>query len=153
MDSLSKYLWSAAALSSVLFLSWESGADWLVAAGTPQAGRADSVTPRWKAERLAPDPQIAQLPADAMSPIYPATPGKELLGKVPPAPRIVRERRQTASAVKPAENPVRQAMRTNSLPRQIYAARAADDPRQALDYAPEPQPQSRRLINFAHEVY
>jgi hypothetical protein len=155
MDSLTKYLCTAAALASVVCLNSEGGAVWRAAGWTPpaklsQAGLANSVMPRWKAERLALDVQITQSSANAMSPIYPASPGKELLGK--PIFVAARDRHQSKKA-KTAESPARQAIRLIKLPRQIYATRMVDDPRQAFAYAPERRAQPRRLIDFAHEVY
>ncbi len=153
MEAMAKYIWGVAVLVSVLGLAF-TGSPHLLAAMTSPAERADAATtPEWKVERLAADPQTADLPAGALSPIYPATPGKELLGKPVPPVRVVSA---NGAKRKPAENPVRQAMRTDRLPRQIYAARIDDDAQQALDYAPEPMPpraQPPRLINLAHQIY
>jgi hypothetical protein len=162
MEAMAKYLWGVAVLVSVLGLAF-TGSPRLFAAVSSHAERADAATtPEWKIERLAADPQTADLPAGALSPIYPATPGRELLGKPVPPVRIARAY-VGSSQRRPAENLVRQAMRTNRLPRQIYAARSDDEAQddnaqRALDYAPEREPpppraQSPRLINLAHEIY
>jgi hypothetical protein len=168
MEAMAKYIWSVAVLFAVLGLAF-TGSPRLLAAVTSHAERTDAPpTPEWKTERLAADPQTADLPAGALSPIYPATPGKELLDKPAPPVRVLRAHVlrahvQTAKR-KPAENLVRQAVRTDRLPRQIYAARTDDDAQddddaqQAYAYAPEREPlppraQPPRLINLAHGIY
>jgi hypothetical protein len=162
MEAMAKYIWSVAVLFAVLGLAF-TGSPRLLAAVTSHAERTDAPpTPEWKTERLAADPQTADLPAGALSPIYPATAGKELLDKPVPPVRVLRAHVQTAKR-KPAENLVRQAVRTDRLPRQIYAARTDDDAQdddaqQAYAYAPEREPpppraQPPRLINLAHGIY
>ena len=83
-------------------------------------------TPRWNIERLMAEPGRRYVVHGSLSPIYPASPGKELLGK-----------------------PV------YTVPLQIYAASKQDRNylQQSLSYAQTRPSQSRTLIIFGHGLY
>jgi hypothetical protein len=133
-----------AALFSALFLSNEASVDTTAAASTPQ----------WKIARLTASPGTPEISPGSLSPIYPATPGKELLGKPIIIAVRVPPKHQKPVIGKPIDKPVRQALRTNILPRQIYAAgEQASYPRPSLGYAFEPQSQPRASINSGHGIY
>jgi hypothetical protein len=145
-----------AALFSALFLSNQASVDTILAVTTPQ----------WKIARLTADPGILEISPGSLSPIYPATPGKELLGKPVIIPgRVSRKHKEPVigksidkpvrqALRKPIEKPVRQALRMNKLPRQIYAAGEQDRySQQSLGYTFEPQSQPRVSINFGHGIY
>src|SRR5476651_1372937 len=76
MTPLSKYLLGLAAAASMVFSGYQAFSEWMPAGST-----AGAKTPQWKIERLARDPATPVLPAASLSPIYHATPGKDLLGK------------------------------------------------------------------------
>ena len=83
-------------------------------------------TPRWNIEPLMAEPDKRYVVHGLLSPVYPASPGKELLGK-----------------------PV------YTVPLQIYAASEQDRNylQRSLSYA-EPRPsQPRTLIIFGHGIY
>ena len=83
-------------------------------------------TPRWNIERLMAEPDRRYVVHGSLSPIYPASPGKELLGK-----------------------PV------YTVPLQIYAASDQDRNylQQSLSYAETGPSQPRTLIIFGHGIY
>jgi hypothetical protein len=144
MAMLFKYLLGLAVLFAALFLSYEASVD-----TTPAAS-----TPHWKIARLTAGPETPDIPPGSLSPIYPATPGKELLGKPVFIAVRVSQKHQEPAIGKPIDKSVRQALRTNKLPRQIYAASEPDRySRQSLGYAFEPQSQPRTSINFGHDIY
>jgi hypothetical protein len=116
--------------------------------------------PAWKIDRLKAEPEAPYLAAGSLSPIYPATPGKELLGK--PVQTFVRaaKHHQVASA-KPV---VRSAnmkhldvsqLRADKLPRQIYAMVEHDRNylQQSHGYAEESQAHTRTSNFQAHGLY
>ena len=112
------------------------------------------LTPSWKIDRFKVDPDLPAVAQGTLSPIYPATPGKELLGKPVFIAGRVSQKHQQPGIRKPTEKSVQQALRTNILPRQIYAASEPDRySRQSLSYAFEPQSQPRTSINFGHDIY
>ena len=79
-----------------------------------------TTTPAWKIERLKPEPNTPYIAQGSLSPIYPATPGKELLGK--PMAMAVRAPNTLHEAVTAKRIDMRQALQIHKLPRQIYAA-------------------------------
>src|SRR5450759_2580576 len=79
-----------------------------------------TTTPAWKIERLKPEPNTPDIAQGSLSPIYPATPGKELLGK--PMAMAVRAPNTLHEAVTAKRIDMRQALQIHKLPRQIYAA-------------------------------
>jgi hypothetical protein len=91
---------------ATMFKSYEASVDTTPAASTPP----------WKTARLTADPKTPDIPAGSLSPIYPTTPGKELLGKpVFIAVRVSQKHREPAIR-RPS---VQQALRTNKLPRKF----------------------------------
>ena len=83
-------------------------------------------TPRWSIERLMAEPDTRYVVHGSLSPIYPASPGKEVL-----------------------EKPV------YTVPLQIYAASEKDRNylQQSLSYAETRPSQPRTLIIFGHGIY
>lgn len=91
----------------------------------------------------------------SLSPIYPATPGKELLGKPVYTARLAKKHNEPGSTKRIA---VRQALKSYKVPRQLYSADLDDKkyPQQSLSYTdvPPSQPLQPRIpINFGHGIY
>jgi hypothetical protein len=148
MTPLSKYLLGLAAVATVLFSGYQAFSYWM-----PATTAAGTETPRWKIERLAPDPATPVLSAASLSPIYPATPGKELLGKAVIVTARAPQKHQDPSVGKWAEKHVRLALAWNKLPRNFFAVSTQDKYSQPrLGYASEQQSRPE-LINFAHGIY
>jgi hypothetical protein len=148
MVPLSKHLFGLAAAATVLFSGYEAFSYWVPL----ETGSGDG-TPQWKVERLAHDPSTPTIPAASLSPIYPASPGKELLGKT--AIVAVREpqKHQVTLAAKVAERPVRIALPLNKLPRKFFMVSSQDKySQQRLGYDSEQQSRPER-INFGHGIY
>jgi hypothetical protein len=114
--------------------------------GFAAIARAPSIeTPRWNIERLKAAQDSPDIALGSLSPIIPANPGKELLGR--PV--------YTASAKRIN---TRHALQLHKLPRQIYSASEEDrnDPPQSLSYAPARRSQpllQRTPIIFGHGIY
>ena len=109
-------------------------------------------TRRWNIEPIESEPDTPYVAHRSLSPIYPATPGKELLGKAVYTARLAKKLQQPVTAKR---IDVRQALQLYKLPRQIYAAseQARDYPQQSLSYS-EPRPlQPRTNIIFGHGIY
>ena len=156
MAALFKYLATVAGIVSAIFV----GAIFLGFAAVIEI--PTTTTPAWKIERLKAEPaDTSYIAQGSLSPIYPATPGKELLGK--PVWTVVRvAKHHEVASVKPVVKPVnakrldvRQALRTHKLPRQIYAAVERDRNYSQLSfgYAEEPQAQPRTFKILAHGLY
>jgi hypothetical protein len=148
MTPLSKYLLGLAAAASVVFSGYQAFSYWM-----PAGTAARTETPQWKIERLARDPATPMLSAASLSPIYPATPGKELLGKAVIVTARAPQKHQDSSVGKSAEKPVRLALALNKLPRKFFTVSSQNKySQQRLGYASEPQPRPE-LINFGHGIY
>src|SRR5476651_281938 len=148
MTPLSKYLLGLAAAASVVFSGYQAFSYWM-----PAGTAARTETPQWKIERLARDPATPMLSAASLSPIYPATPGKELLGKAVIVTARAPQKHQDSSVGKSAEKPVRLALALNKLPRKFFIVSSQDKySQQRLGYASEPQSRPE-LINFGHGIY
>jgi hypothetical protein len=109
--------------------------------------------PRWNVERLKADPDTPYVARGSLSPIYPATPGKELLVKpVNTAIRVPNKFREPVSAKR---IDLRQALQLHKLPRQIYAAgeQHRNYPQQSLSYAKMRPSQPRAFIIFGDGIY
>ena len=109
-------------------------------------------TPSWKIERLKAEPDTPYVAHGSLSPIYPATPGKELVGKSVYTARFAKKLQEPVSAKR---IDVRQALQLHNVPRQIYAASEQDRnyPQQSLSYAETRPSQPRTLIIFGHGIY
>jgi hypothetical protein len=148
MTPLSKYLLGLAAVASVIFSDYRAFSYWM-----PVGTAAGSETPQWKIERLARDPATPVLSAASLSPIYPATPGKELLGKAVIVTARAPQRHQDSLVGKSTEKPARRALALNKLPRKFFTVSSQDKySQQRLGYASEPQSRPE-LINFWHGIY
>jgi len=112
-----------------------------------------TTTPAWKIERLKPEPNTPYIAQRSLSPIYPATHGRELLGK--PMTMAVRVPKKLHEFVTAKRNDMRQALQTHKLPLRIYAAGEEDRnySQQSYGYADEPPSQPRRMIIFGHGIY
>ena len=108
--------------------------------------------PIWSIERLKAEPDKPYIAQGSLSPIYPAAPGKELMGKPVYTARLVKKLQESVSAKR---IDVRQALQLHKLPRQIYAASEQDRnyPQQSLSYAETRPSQPRTLIIFGHGIY
>ena len=109
-------------------------------------------TPRWNIERLNKEPDASYAAKGSLSPIYPATPGKELLGKPVNTAKLAKKLREPVSAKR---IDVRQALQLHNVPRQIYAADEQDRnyPQQGLSFAETRPSQPRTPIIFGHGIY
>jgi hypothetical protein len=119
-------------------------------AGVVQAPGTE--TPKWNIERQKAEPDTPYVPHGSLSPIYPATPGKELVGKSVYTARLAKKLQEPVSAKR---IDVRQALQLHKLPRQIYAASEQDRdyPQQSLSFAETQPSQPRSLIVFGHGIY
>jgi hypothetical protein len=152
MSSLSKYLLGLAAAASVVFSGYQAFSYWM-----PAGTAAGTETPQWKIERLMRDPATPVLSAASLSPIYPATPGKDLLGKAVIVAVRAPQKLQGPSVGKSAGKPVRLALHLNKLPRNFFTVSAQDkyqdqNSQQSSGYASE-QRSRPELINFGHGIY
>jgi hypothetical protein len=142
MAALSKYFVGVAViLPAVMVLSTITMSEIFVRfAAVTQATATQA--PRWNTERLKAELDTPYIAHGSLSPIYPATPGKGLLGK--PI--------YTAS-VKRID--VRQPLQLHKLPRQLYAGAEQDSnyPQQSLSYIETRPMQLRTPINFGHGIY
>ena len=109
-------------------------------------------TPKWKVERQKAEPDTPYVAHGSLSPIYPATPGKELVGKPVYNARLAKKIQEPVSAKR---IDVRQALQLHNVPRQIYAASEQDRnyPQQNLSYAETRPSQPRTLNIFGHGIY
>ena len=155
MAALFKYLVSVAVIVSAVIV----GAPFLDFAAVIETPAIS--TPAWKNERLKAAPDTPYIARGSLSPIYPATPGKELLGK--PVRTVVRvakhhemaSAKPVVKAVNAKRLDVSQVPRTHKLPRQIYAAVEHDRnySQQNYGFAEEPRAHSRTLNILAHDLY
>jgi hypothetical protein len=101
-----------------------------------------TMTPRWNIERLKAEPDTEYIAKGSLTPIYPATPGKELL--INPV---------YTAGVKRIY--VRQALQLYKLPRQLYVGGEEDRnyPKQNFSYAETRSSQLRTRIIFGHGLY
>ena len=110
-------------------------------------------TPRWNIERPKAEPDAPYVTQGSLSPIYPATPGKELLGKTVDTTTLAKKLQEPLIAKR---IDVRQALQLHKVPPQIYAASEQDRnyPQQSLSYYAETRAsQPRTLIIFGHGIY
>lgn len=156
MTSLSKYLLGLAAAASVVFSGYQALSYWI-----PARSAAGANMPQWKIERLLRDSATPVLQAASLSPIYPATPGKDLLGKAVIVAVRAPQKHQGSSVGKSTEKPVRLALPLNKLPRNFFTVSAQDKyqdkyqdqySQQRLGYASE-QRSRPEPINFGHGIY
>jgi hypothetical protein len=155
MAALFKYLAAVAVIGSAVI----AGAIFLGFAAVIET--PTTTTPAWKLERLRTEPDTHYIAQGSLSPIYPATPGKELLGV--PAQTVVRvAKRHDVVSAKPAVKSVNakrldvsQVLLTHELPRQIYAAVQHDRnySQQSNGDAEEPQAHPRTFNDLAHDLY
>lgn len=149
MTHLSRYLLGLAAVATVLFSDYKAFGYWIPLATTHESG-----TPQWKIARLAHDPPIPENPAASLSPIYPATPGKELLGKTVIAAIRAPQRYQHPVVGKLMEKRARHALALTKLPRHFFMTSSQDKySQQRMSYASEPQSQLPTRVNFEHGIY
>jgi len=101
-----------------------------------------TVTPRWNIKRLKAEPDTRYVAQGSLSPIYPATPGKELLGKPVYA----------ASAKRLS---IREALQLHQFTRQSYAGDEQDSnyPHQSLSYTEAQPPLPRAPVIFGRGIY
>jgi len=149
MPALLKYLMGVAAiLPVVIAISVVNMSNVFLGISTFAPAPAKEL-PRWTSERLKGGAEGQYAGRGSLSPIYPAAPGKELLGQ--PNYPVYAKRIQ-----------VRQAVRLHKLPPQIYPENQQDRnyPQQSLSYT-EPwrfpllpwQPQLHTRIISGRELY
>lgn len=102
---------------------------------------ATKEAPRWNIERLRAEAK-EHVGHGSLSPLYPATPGKELLGKPVFTARANRIN-------------VSHALQLRKLPLQLYpqGRRGRNFPQQSLSYTEIPQSPPRMSVIFGHEIY
>jgi hypothetical protein len=152
MAALFKYLVGIAViLPAVIILSALNMGEIFVGI-TAIAQAPATETPRWNVEPLMAEADTRNVAHGLLSPIYPATPGKELLGKAVYTARLAKKLQQPVTAKR---IDVRQALQLHKLPRQIYAASEQDRnyPQQSLSYAETRPSQPHTLITFGHGIY
>jgi hypothetical protein len=153
MAALFKYLAAVAVIGSAVI----AGAIFLGFAAIIET--PTTTTPAWKIERLRTEPDTHYIAQRSLSPIYPATPGKELLGvPVQTVVRVAKRHEVVSAKLKPVNAKrldVSQVLRTHELPRQIYAAVEHDRnySQQSYGYAEEPQAHQRTFNILAHDLY
>ena len=152
MAALFKYFVGIAAiLSAVMILSAVSMSE-IVVRLTAVAHSPAIETPRWNIEHPKAESDTRYVVHGSLSPIYPATPGKGLLGKPVYTARLAKKLQEPVSAKR---IDVRQALQLHKVPRQIYAAGEQDRnyPQQSLSYAQTQPSQPRALVIFGHGIY
>jgi hypothetical protein len=109
-------------------------------------------TPKWNIERQTAESDAPYVAHRSLSPIYPAAPGKELLGKPVYTARLAKKHKEPVSAKR---IDARQALQLHHVPRQIYVASEQDRnyPQQSLSYADTRPSRPRTLIIFGHGIY
>jgi hypothetical protein len=155
MATLFKYLATVAVIVSAVIVSA------IFSGFAPVIESPAITTPGWKLDRLKTEPDVPYIARGSLSPIYPATPGKELLGKpVQTVVRIAKSHRvesvtPVVKLVNAKRRDVRQVLWTHKLPRQIYAGveRDRNYSQQSYGYAEEPHAQSRTFNIIAHDLY
>jgi hypothetical protein len=114
--------------------------------------------PSWKIERLKAEPDTPYVARGSLSPIYPATPGKEIFGKPIYTARLAKKLQLLVSTKR---IDVRQALKLHNVLRQIYAEDEENRnfPQLSLSYT-EARPsqllrslQPRMPIIFGHGIY
>jgi hypothetical protein len=153
MVALFKYFVGVAATLSAVVIVFALNAGEIFG-GSAGIARGPAIeTPRWQVERPKTDRNTPYVTQGSLSPIYPATPGKELMGKlVNTVSRVPHKFREPVSAKR---IDVHQALQLHNVPRQIYAASEQDRnyPQQSLSYADTRPSQPPTLIIFGHGIY
>ena len=98
--------------------------------------------PRWNVKRLKAESDTRNVAQGSLSPIYPATPGKELLGKPAYAPSAKRMS-------------IRQALQLHIFTRQLNAGnkQGSNHPHQGVSYTEAQPPLPRTPVIFGHGMY
>ena len=145
MAALFKYFMGVAViLPAVMVLCAMTMSEIFVSiAAVPQA--AATATSRWNTERLKAAPDTPYIAQGSLRPIYPATPGKELLGR----PVNIGSTKRVN---------IRQALQLHKFIRPIYLADEKDINyrQQSLSYAearPSQSLQPRILVIFGNRIY
>ena len=87
-------------------------------------------------------------PTKALSPIFPATPGKNLLNVPPPAASLNAKHAKTAIAARRLKTPVRMASRAaKHMPMQLSSSNQ-DEQRVTHGYAPEQEPRAAGIFRL-----
>jgi hypothetical protein len=152
MAALFKYFVGIAVIlpAVIIFSAVNMGEIFVGIAAIAQAPAAE--TPRWNIEPRIAEVDTRYVAHGSLSPIYPATPGKELLGKPVYTTRLAKNLQKPLSAKR---IDVRQALQLHRVPRQIYAAGEQDRnyPQQSLSYAETRSSPPRTPIIFGHGIY
>ena len=142
MAALLKYFMGVAViLSAVVFLGAMNMTEIFVRVATVAQVPATE-TSRWNIKRLKAEPDTRYVAQGSLSPIYPAAPGKELLGKPVYA----------ASAKRIS---IHEALQLHQFTRQLYAGDEQDSnyPHQSLSYTEAQPPLPRTPVIFGHGIY
>ena len=152
MAALFKYFVGVAVIVPVVMILYAVNMGEMFVGFAAVAQAPTTETPSWNLERQKAEPDGPYVAHRSLSPIYPATPGKELLGKSVYTARLAKRLQEPVSAKR---IDVRQALQLHELPRQIFAASAQDRnySQQSLSYAETTPSQPRTPIIFGHGIY
>ena len=157
MAALFKYFVGVAVIVPAVIILYAANMGEMIVGLAAIAQAPATETPRWNIERLWAEPETPHVAHALLSPIYPAIPGKELLGKPVYTTRFAKKHKEPGSAKR---IDVRQALQLHHVPRQIYAASESEQdrnyPQQSLSYAdtrPSGPSRPRTLIIFGHGIY
>ena len=142
MGALSRYLVGVAViLSAVLAVSAMTMSEIFVHISAVAQAPA-TAAPRWNIERLKAEPDPQYVAQGLLTPLYPATPGKELLGK----PVYITTAKR---------NNIRQPLQLHNLPQELYAVGERDNnyQHQSLGYTETWPLQPRTRVIFGREIY
>jgi hypothetical protein len=155
MAALFKYFAGIAAVLSAVMVIFAMTISEIFVGYTAVAKAPVTERPIWNIERLKAEPDTTNIAQGSLSPIYPASPGKELLGKPVYTATHTKKLQEPVSAKR---IDVRQALQLHKVPRQIYAASEQDRnyPQQSLSYTEERLSQALQPhmpVIFGHGIY
>jgi hypothetical protein len=141
MAVLFKYLAGVGAIISVVMVLSAMTMSKIIVVFSVVTTAPATATPRWNSERLSPE-VLEYVGLGSLSPIYPATPGKELFGK-------------PAYAASTKRIAVHQALQPHKLPLQLFPKGERDNnfPQQSLSYTEMSSSAPRISIISRHEIY
>src|SRR5208282_173902 len=123
MAALLKYFVGIAIILSAVVILFAVNMSEILGGIAAIAQAPTTETPKWNIERQTAESDAPYVAHGSLSPIYPAIPGKELLGKPVYTARLAKKHKEPGSAKR---IDVRQALQLHHVPRQIYAASEQD---------------------------
>jgi hypothetical protein len=152
MAALFKYFVGIAVIIPVVMILYAANMGEMFVGLAAVAQAPTTEKPKWNIERQKAESDAPYVAQRSLSPIYPVTPGKELLGKPVYTARLTKKLQEPVSAKR---IDARQALQLHKLPWQIYAVSAQDRnySQQSLSYAEARPSQPRAPIIFGHGIY